>query len=337
MNIKKLLTIASATALFTLGGISLAKDINSHTIRFGFGLAADSPTGIASEFFRDKVAELSDGKMKVRLYPNGALGPDEQLIKSLISGSGEVTYVSTAPLTAYVKELGVYDLPFLFDNYEVADTVLDGPEGKKLLDALDDTGLVGLAYWENGYRNLTNSKHAIKKASDLNDIKLRVMQNEVAIAVFNKLGANAIPMQFTELFTAMETKTVDGQENPLSTIQTSKFYEVQNNLTLSKHMYTPFIFMASKRWWDKLTDDEKEVIQTAAIETREVQRKLSREAEVEALEYLQEQGMTVSEFNEEELAKIKEAVQPVIDELRPKIGADTVDSIMKAAAEAAGN
>ena len=215
--------------------------------------------------------------------------------------------------------------------------MLDGPAGQALLDELPAKGIIGLLYWENGFRNITNSRHAIDTLDGIKGIKLRVMQNEVALSVFNALGANAIPMQFTELFTAMETKTVDGQENPLSTIQTSKFYEVQPYLTLSKHVYTPFVLIASKKWWDGLNADEQKVITDAAKTSQAFQRKTSREADVTALSFIKDQGVKVTEFSPEEKEKIRETLEPIVTKLRDQIGPDTVDSVMNAAKQASAS
>jgi len=326
--------LAAATTM----GIStkaVAKDIRPRIIRFGYGLADSSPSGDAVRFFASEVSKLSGGKMKVKSYGNGSLGSDEQMQNALIGGSQEMTFVSTAPLAGLVKGFGVFDLPFLFDSDKVADATLDGPAGQKLLETLPSKGLVGLLYWENGFRNITNSRHPIAKMEDLKGIKLRVMQNEVALAVFNALGANAIPMQFTELFTALETKTVDGQENPLSTIQTSKFYEVQPYLTLSKHVYTPFVLLASKRWWDGLSADEKDVIAQASRTAQTYQRKVSREADGTALTFIKNHGVKVAEFSPEEKTRIRETLKPIVEKLRTNIGPDTVDSVMNAARQAA--
>ena len=326
--------VLGLAAVMTLGLAShdvMAKDIKPHIIRFGYGLAESSPAGQAVRFFGDEVGKLSDGKMKVKTYGNGALGSDEQMQNALIGGSQELTFVSTAPLAGMVKGFGVFDLPFLFDNEKVADAVLDGPEGQKLLDKLPEQGLIGLLYWENGFRNITNSRHATATMDDIKGIKLRVMQNEVALAVFNGLGANAIPMPFTELFTALETKTVDGQENPLSTIKTSKFYEVQPYLTISNHVYTPFVLLASKRWWDTLTPDEQGVITQAAKTSQAYQRKISREADKESLQFIKDHGVQVSRFSPEEKEKIRATLEPIVSKLRESIGPDTVDGITKAA------
>jgi len=329
--------VAGFTAIAALGLSTqsvMAQDIKTRIIRFGYGLADDSPAGQATRHFSEQVGRLSGGKMNVKTYGNGALGSDEQMQNALIGGSQEMTFVSTAPLAGMVKEFGVFDLPFLFDNEKVADQVLDGPEGKKLLDKLTDKGLIGLLYWENGFRNITNSRLAINKAQDLDGIKLRVMQNQVALSVFKGLGANAIPMPFTELFTALETKTVDGQENPLSTIQTSKFYEVQPYLTISNHVYTPFVLLASKKWWDGLSADEHNVLRQAAKESQAFQRKVSREAAIEALTYLKGKGVKVSEFSSDEKEKIRKDLAPILADLKVKIGEPTVDAVMAEAKKA---
>ncbi|WP_148274610.1 TRAP transporter substrate-binding protein [Advenella kashmirensis] len=336
-TLKKTVVGLTAVALLGMGSAAVwAKDIKPRIIRFGYGLADDSPTGKASAHFAEVVSKLSDGKMKVKTFGNGALGPDEQLINSLISGSGEITFVSTAPIASLIPEFGVFDLPFLFDNEKVADAVLDGPEGQKLLDKLPAKGLIGLNYWENGFRNITNSRREISKLEDISGVKLRVMQNQVALSVFKGLGANAIPMPFTELFTALETKTVDGQENPLSTIQTSKFYEVQPYLTLSNHVYTPFVFLASKKWFDQLSQDEKDVIVQAAKDSQAFQRKASRQGNEDALKYLKEHDVKVAEFSTEEKEKIREKVAPIVESLKAKIGTETVEGVLEAAKKASG-
>jgi tripartite ATP-independent transporter DctP family solute receptor len=189
---------------------------------------------------------------------------------------------------------------------------LDGNFGKKLAAKLDAKGLVGLGYWENGFRNLTNSKRPIAKMEDMQGVKLRVMQNPVYIDMFNGFGANAIPLAFSELFTALESHTVDGQENPINTIQSSKFYEVQKYLTITKHVYSPWIVLASKKWWDGLNADEKKAIQEAAITARDFERKDSRSAGDKALDILKQKGMQVTVLSAKEAMRLQDAARPAI-------------------------
>ena len=241
-----------------------AQDIKPRLIRFGYGLNEQSNQGRAVKFFAEEVAKNSGGKMKIRAVGAAALGPDTQMQQALIGGAQEMMVGSTATLVGITKEMALWDTPFLFSTAKEADTVLDGPIGQKVMDKLQEKGLVGLAYWENGFRNLTNSKRPVTKLEDLDGVKLRVMQNEVYLDSFKLMGANAIPLPFSELFSALETKTVDGQENPYNTILSSKFYEVQKFLSVTNHVYSPWIMTVSKKWWDQLSKDEQKVLSDAA-------------------------------------------------------------------------
>lgn len=258
--------------------------------------------------------------MKVRGFGDASLGPDVQMQNALVGGAQEMMVGSTATLVGTVKEFALWDAPFLFANAQEADAVLDGPVGQKLIDSLQAQGLVGLVYWENGFRNLTNSRLPIEKADDLKGVKLRVMQNPVYLQMFNDAGANAVPLPFSELFTAMETGAVDGQENPYTTILSSKFYEVQKYLTVSNHVYSPWILLVSKKWWDGLSADEQKIMTDAAIASRDFERKDTREQSQKALEELKAKGMTVSELPEAELAKLREIAAPATKAVIDSIG-----------------
>lgn len=301
-----------------------AADYKPRIIRFGYGLAEDSNQGRAVKFFSEDLAKRTGGKLKAKGFANASLGSDVQMQNALIGGAQEMMVGSTATLVGIVKDFGVYDLPFLFNNEQEADAVLDGPFGQKLGAKLQDKGLVGLVYWENGFRNLTNTKHPINKLEDLQGIKLRVMQNPMYIDMFNSFGANAVPLPFSELFTALETKTVDGQENPVNTIQSSKFYEVQKYLALTKHVYSPWILLASKKWWDGLSADEHKAIQEAAVASRDFERKDSREAAVKAVDFLKKHGMQVSVISDAELGRMRDKAKPASDKFAADGGADLI-------------
>ncbi len=216
--------------------------------------------------------------------------------QALIGGAQEMMVGSTATLVGITKEMALWDTPFLFNNVKEADAVLDGPVGQKVMDKLEEKGLVGLVYWENGFRNLTNNKRPVAKLEDMDGIKLRVMQNEVFLNTFKTLGANAIPLPFSELFSALETKTVDGQENPFNTILSSKFYEVQKYLSVTNHVYSPWIVLASKKWWDGLSKDEQKVLLDAAVKARDFERKDTRDEGAKALADLKAKGMQINEL-----------------------------------------
>ncbi|HEX8886826.1 MAG TPA: TRAP transporter substrate-binding protein [Noviherbaspirillum sp.] len=320
-------SIVLALAMTGAASAAQAADYKPRIIRFGYGLAEDSNQGRAVKFFADDLAKRTGNKLKARPFGNASLGSDTQMQNALIGGAQEMMVGSTATLVGIVKDFGVYDLPFLFNNEKEADAVLDGPFGQKLAAKLQEKGLVGLVYWENGFRNLTNTKRPVAKMEDMQGIKLRVMQNPVYIDMFNSFGANAVPLPFSELFTALETKTVDGQENPVNTIQSSKFYEVQKYLSITKHVYSPWIVLASKKWWDGLSADEHKAIQEAAVASRDFERKDSREASVKAIDFLKEKGMQVSVVSDAELARMREKAKPAFDKFAAEGGADVIKEL----------
>ena len=326
-NIVKTLVMALAIAGVT-AGVAQAADYKPRIIRFGYGLADDSNQGRAVKFFADDLAKRTGGKLKAKGFANASLGSDVQMQNALIGGAQEMMVGSTATLVGIVKGFGVYDLPFLFANEQEADSVLDGPFGQKLAASLQEKGLVGLVYWENGFRNLTNTKRPITRLEDMQGIKLRVMQNPVYIDMFNSFGANAVPLPFSELFTALETKTVDGQENPVNTIQSSKFYEVQKYLSITKHVYSPWIVIASKKWWDGLSADEKKALRESALASRNFERKDSREAATRAVEYLKSKGgMQVSVVSDKEIGRMRDKALPAYMKFAADGGAEVVKDV----------
>jgi tripartite ATP-independent transporter DctP family solute receptor len=312
-------TLIAAVALAAVSQ-TMAQDIKPRLIRFGYGLNEQSNQGRAVKLFAEEVEKASGGKMKVRAFGAASLGPDTQMQQALIGGAQEMMVGSTATLVGITKEMALWDAPFLFNNAAEADAVLDGPVGKKVIDKLPEKGLVGLVYWENGFRNLTNNTRPIAKADDLQGVKLRVMQNPVYLESFKILGANPVPLPFSELFSALETKAVDGQENPYNTILSSKFYEVQKYVTASNHVYSPWIVMASKKWWDTLSKDEQKVLMDAAVKSRAFERKDTREEAAKALADLKSKGMQFSELPAAETAKLRTKLAPVNQQIAGNVG-----------------
>ncbi|MEH7224707.1 TRAP transporter substrate-binding protein [Bacillus sp. JJ1566] len=310
-------------------GGNKSEGIQERTIKAGIGLNEDHPEGLGLKKFSEIVAEKSGGKLTVKPFYSATLGDDQKMTEALQGGLQEITIPSTSPLVGMIKEFGIFDFPFLFNTAEEADAVLDGPVGQKLLEKLPEHGLIGLGYWENGFRQLTNSKHPVEKAEDFKGLKVRTMQNEVHLDAFKELGANPTPMAFSEVFTALESKTVDGQENPLATIKSNKFNEVQDYLSLTGHVYTPFVFLVSKKFWDGLSEEEQTILKDAAVEAGKYQRQISREEDSKAIEEIKESGTKVNEVSNEEKQKMKEVIQPIIDEYSEKFGQDLVDEMMK--------
>jgi len=319
---RKILASALAAAVLAAPVAALAQDIKPRLIRFGYGLVENSNQGRAVKFFAEQVEKASGGQMRVRAVGAAALGPDTQMQQALIGGAQEMMVGSTATLVGITKEMALWDTPFLFGNTREADAILDGPIGQKVMDKLQDKGLVGLVYWENGFRNLTNSKRPVQKMEDFEGIKLRVMQNNVYLDSFKSLGANAVPMPFSELFGALETKTVDGQENPFNTILSSKFFEVQKYLSVTNHVYSPWIVLVSRKWWDSLSGDEQKVLADAARASRDFERKDTREEAERAIGELKAKGMVVNELPETEVSRMRNSLTTVNAAIASNVGMD---------------
>jgi TRAP-type transport system periplasmic protein len=314
MASRKLFVVAALLAAFALPASA------QKVLKVGIGLSDDHPQGLAVKKFAELVAQKSGGKVTARLYPSGQLGNDVSMISALRGGTQEMVVPDSSTLAAVVKDFGVLNLPLTFNSEQEADALLDGPFGKKLLDQLPDKGLVGLGFWENGFRHVTNSKRPIVKAEDLAGLKIRVIQNPLFLDTFNTLKANAVPMPFPELYGAMESKAVDGQENPTATILASKFYEVQKHVVLSRHIYSVWLLLLSKKAWDGLSDDEKKAVQDAAREATLYERKTIRDYSTSALAELKKNGMQVTELPAAEQAKLRDALQPVVAKFSKEFG-----------------
>jgi TRAP-type transport system periplasmic protein len=308
-------------------GAALAQDIKERSIKFAFQNQKGHPQAEGAQKFADLVAQKSGNKMQVKLFPGGTLGGDLQTVSALQGGTIEMTVLNAGILSSQVKAYEVFDFPFLFGTPQEADAVVDGPFGKGLFDKLAEKNLIGLAYWELGFRNLTNSKRPITKMEDIAGLKIRVIQSPIYIDMFNALGAAATPMPFPELYPALEQKAVDGQENPFTLIRTSKFYEVQKHLAVTRHVYNPQAVLIGKKLWDQMSAAEKNIVQDAAKEATQYQRELSRKQSDEALADLKKAGMQVTELSPAELQRIRDKMKPVIEKHTAAVGADVVKQV----------
>ena len=321
--------LASSVAVIALAAVPAMAQFQDRTIRVSNGINADHPVGNGLAKMNTCVGEKSGGKMKLQGFWGNALGGDLQATQSLRSGTLEMVITSSSPLVGILPDLGVFDLPFLFSNEKEADAVLDGPFGKYIADKLPAVGLVNLAYWENGFRNLTNSRKPVAKLEDFSGVKVRVMQNNIFLDTFKTVGANAVPMAFGEVFTALETKAIDGQENPFVTIDTSKFSEVQKFMSVTNHAYTPFLVLYSKQLFDKLAPEEQKALQDCAVVGRDEQRKASRALSQKSLENIKKAGVQVTELTPAEQARLREAVKPVYERHSETIGKETVAKVQE--------
>jgi len=322
MCLKKTLVCLVVLGLLFVAGTegSIAADIKERDLKYAVLYNIDHPHGLGAQKFADLVSQKSGGKIKVKIYAGASLGGEIAVVSSLQGGTIEMSAIGTPQLVGLIKEYAVLDFPFLFSDEKEADAVVDGPIGKGFLERLPQKGLIGVAWWEHGFRNLTNSRRPVAKLEDIQGLKVRVQQNAVAIDAFNALGANAVPMPFPELYTALENKAVDAQENPFNSIEVAKFYEVQKYLSVTKHNYTPLILLVSKKFWDKLSADEQKVLQDSASEARRYQRKVNRELDEKSLQTLKAKGMEVNVVSPQEIARMREKVKPVVDKYTKEVG-----------------
>jgi tripartite ATP-independent transporter DctP family solute receptor len=320
-------TLLMAVSAVALTAASAAADFQSRNIRVSNGVNADHPVGNGVAAMNECLAEKSGGQMRLTAFWGGALGGDLQATQALRSGTQEMVVTSSSPLAGLMPALGVFDLPFLFANEAEADAILDGDFGARISADLEQFGVVNLAYWENGFRNLTNSVRAVERWEDLEGMRVRVMQNNIFIDTFANMGANATPMSFGEVFSALETRAIDAQENPFVTIDTSKFFEVQDYLSVTRHAYTPFLVLYSKPLWDRLSEAEQAALRECAELGRDVQREVSRAQSGEALDRIKAAGMSVNELSAEEFARMSEKAQIVYDRHAATIGEDVVEAI----------
>jgi tripartite ATP-independent transporter DctP family solute receptor len=281
---------------------------------------------LGAEHWAELVKQKSGGKMQIKVFANGVLGGDVQALSAVQGGTVDFTSMNSGILQTQVKEFAIFDFPFMFENGKEADVILDGAFGKKLGDLLPAKGLVNLAYWELGFRELTNSKRSLVKMEDISGLKVRVIQSPIYIETFNALGANSVPMPFTEVYTALEQKIIDGQENPYSVIETSKFAEVQKYLSVTNHMYNPQSVFGSKKKWDALTKDEQAMLMSTLTEATKWQRENSRALADASLTNLKK-TMTVNVLAPAEIAKIRAKIAPVIEKFSASVGPELVKEL----------
>lgn len=317
-------TIVAAVALSAFG---LAQ-AQTRTIKFANQNAKGHPIVLGMEKFAELVDQKSGGKLKVQVFPGGALGSDQANVSALQGGTLEMASMNSGIFASLVKDFAIYDFPFLFGNPKEADAVVDGPFGQNLHKKLEDKGLVGLAYYELGFRHITNSKRPITKVEDIAGLKLRVIPNPINVDWVSALGANPTPLPFPELYAALEQKAVDGQENPVATIKGAKLFEVQKHITLTNHQYNPQSVVISKKFWDSLSAGDRKILQEAATESVAYQRTQSRAALQAGLEDLKKGGMQVSELPAAEVTKLRDKMKPVIAKHSASVGDDTVKAMM---------
>ena len=309
MRSRSLVSLAAATWLAWGAAPAVAQEPVS--LRVAYVQAADHPHGLGIQKFAELVQQKSANRIGVKAYGNATLGGDVAVLSSLRGGTIDMTVVIPSLLTSMAKEYVLLDLPFLFGNYAEADAVLDGPIGKRLLDLLPDKGLIGLGYWDHGFRVVSNSRRPIARLEDFAGLKLRVPQSTIFIDTFTALGANAVPMPIPELYGALESKAMDGQENPYAAVEALKLQEVQKYASATNHAYNPLVVVFSKMKWDKLSPADRKILMDAAAEAGAYERQLSRAANDRAAESLKAKGMQTNTVSATEVARMREKVSAV--------------------------
>lgn len=287
MRTKTLATLTAGLAL-AAGGAQAQQVLN-----LGHSLSESSHYGVGADAFAETLEELSGGRFTLREHPAGSLGGERDMIEGLQIGTVDLVITSTGPLGNFVPETYALDLPFLFRDYGHARAVLDSEIGQDLLARMRDHDLVGLAWSENGFRHVTNSRQPVRTPEDLAGLKIRTMENQVHMNAFQTLGASPTPMAFPELFTALQQGTVDAQENPITVIVATKFWEVQDYLSLTGHVYSPAAILASPILWDGLSEEEKGWFREAARASARATRDEVSRLEREGVALLEENGMQV--------------------------------------------
>lgn len=318
IRIRSLAAISAFVVPLALSGALSGSAEAQAVLNFAHATAQNSHYSMGAQAFAKTLAELSGGKFEIREQAAGALGGERDVIEGLQIGSVDLTVSSSGPLGNFVPEVLVLDLPFLFKDYANARAVLDGPIGQELLDKIGENNLVGLAWSENGFRHITNSKKPINTPADLAGLKIRTMENPVHMEAFRAAGASPTPMAFPEVFAALQQNVIDGQENPIPVITASKFWEVQSNLTLTGHVYSPAIILASPSLWDSLSDEEKGWFREAAKAGVAATRAKVEADEANGVALLRQNGMTVIESVDQ--AAFQKAVAPAYDSFVAKYG-----------------
>lgn len=289
-------------------------------LKAGTSMTPDHPAAGLLRKFAESLEARSGGKLKMQVMTNGVLGADVQMQAQLQAGTQDVMTTGTATMASQVREMAILDFPFAFHAGDEFDRVMDGPMGKQLSDKAFEKGWVVLAYTHNGFRNTTNSRRPITKWEDYSGLKLRVIQNAMYIDMFKQLGANPTPLPVTEVFTALETRTVDGQENPLPQIVTMKMHEVQKYLSMTQHSINSEALIMGRKTWDRLSREEQAMVVAAANDAKQWKRQGLAGIQAGMLDMVKKAGMQVNDVSLAERQRMALQLKPVIDRQNERVG-----------------
>jgi tripartite ATP-independent transporter DctP family solute receptor len=304
-------------------------NIQERSIKVGIISPQGAPQSQGLDKFAELVAERSGGKIKVQVFYSGQLGDDKKMMEQTQAGLQEMAVITSPTIYGTIKEFGIFDLPFIFTDEKEADAIMDGPIAEKLMAKLEPHGLIGLGLWENGFRNITNNKHPVETVEDIKGLKIRTLPNPIHLEIFQTLGANPVSMAWPEVFPALESGALDGQENAIQVIKHEKVYEVNKYVTLDRHLWSPFAVIFSKKLWDQMSEEERQIIKESAREAGVFARETNRSAEKESLQTLIDNGMEVTELSPEVLKQMQDMTRPVIDKYKGEIGEEIVNELLQ--------
>ena len=317
--------IAAPVAVAALLSLTAGGAAAQTVLKIGYTPPKDSHYGVGATTFCDEIDKGTQGRYKCQQFPSSALGGEREMIEAVQLGTQDLVNTSTGPLGNFVPDTKIVDIPFLFRDYDHARKVMDGAIGQDILKKMPAKGLIGLAWTENGFRHMTNNKRPIVTASDAAGLKVRTMENKVHMDGYKSFGLLPTPMAFPELFTALQQGTVDGQENPIPVILSSKFSQVQKHLSLTVHVYSPAVLLLSPKVWDKLSEADKKVFVAAAQTAAVAQRKRVNDDEASGIGQLKKDGMQVVEKVDGE--SFRKAVAPAYANFAKEFGAERIAAI----------
>lgn len=294
-------------------------------LRASHSCATTHPYQLGLEKFAELVSEKTDGAVQIDIFHSAQLGDERANIEDLQMGTLDIAVTSTGPLGNFVSDYLILDLPFLFTSYEHAHAVLDGEIGQALIDKLDDVSIVGGAFWENGFREMTNSKHPINSVADCAGLKLRCMENQVHMDAFTALGMDPTPMAWSEVFTALQQGVIDGQENPIAVIYSNAVYEAQKYLAITNHVYSPSMILFSKTVFDGLDPAYQTALMEAAQEAADYERSCCEDSEAEQIAEMEAAGVEVTY---PDVTEFQAAMTPVYEKYAEQFGQENIDAIV---------
>jgi len=325
----KKLSLCTLSLAFALSLGFTGPAFGAKTIKINLAHGGDPvhPWHIAAQKFAEEVKEKSEGEIDVRIYTAGQMGGDREMLESTQSGALQMSAVSTMAMSGFEPSMQIFDLPYLMPDYKTAYRVLDGEIGEKVSSALLKKGIRNLAYWENDYRQLSNSRRPIASIKDVAGLKIRVPETPILIGWLEGLKAIPTPISYTELYTSLQQGVVDGQDNGILLMHSAKYYEVQKYYTLTNHIYAPVAFIINERFYQKLSPQQQIIIKVAAENARDFQRELSAERRATRLIEMKKAGLEVTELSPQAMAAFRESAKPVYEKMKSAVNQQLLQQI----------